>query len=218
MELHPRLPSDLKAIGQKFFSGDEPAFATTLVYILVKAYGFECLNWDGVTIQMQVKDDFGVEMPRRIYDKLMGLITALTTDVVYKDVAVFDEIISALTGKGIGVEQDAPAVEDVAWTVAEIQLNDPDPVSRNPQDPWKKDIKRYVRVVLDNEGFSIPPKILEFAPAKPIQKEGMDDNAYYAGAWGSQQEKADEVDLWVNERIGMLIDQLAVLGFPATID
>jgi hypothetical protein len=151
-------------------------------------------------------------MPRKVYDKLMGLITALTTDLVYKDVAVFDETISALNGRGIGVEQSVPAVEDVAWAVAEIDLNDPDPVTRNPKDPWKPDIKKYVRVVLDNEGFKIAPKVLEFAPNVHIPQEGMDDPSYYAGAWGSQQEKADEIDIWISGQITKLIEQLDLLG------
>ncbi len=194
------------------FSGKREAFATTLLASLVQAYGIEVLEWDGLTIQLQVKDDLGIEIPRKIYDKLMGLITAMTTDSVYKDVPVFDEIVSALAGQGIGVEQDVPSVEDVAWAVAEIQLNDPEPVTRDPENPWSRNIGKYVRVVLDNEGFRIAPQILSFAPNRHLPKEGMDDPSYYAGAWGAQQEKADEIDRWVENTLILLIQQLTSMG------
>lgn len=206
------IPSELKAIGKQFFSGEREAFATTLLSILVKAYGIGCLNWDGITIQMQVKDDFDTDISRKVYDQLMGLISVLTTDSVYKDVEVFDEIVSALVGHGIGVEQNIPSVDDVAWVVAEIGLNDPDPVTRNPEDPWKSDIKKYIRVVLDNEGMKTAPKILNFVPSVHMEKEGMDDPSYYAGIWKSQQARADEVDTWVSGQLSKLVDQLGEIG------
>lgn len=206
------LPRELKENMTAIFSGKREAFATTLLASLVKAYGTDVLEWDGLTIQLQIKDDLDIEIPRKIYDKLMGLITVLATDRVYKEVPVFDEIISALNGRGVSIEQGPPTVEDTAWAVAEIKLNDPEPVTRDPKDPWSRDIAKYVRVVLDNAGYKIAPKILEFAPNRPIPKEGMEDPSYYAGVWGAQQEKANEIDEWVENTVVVLLKQLLDLG------
>lgn len=202
----------LKQAGHKFFSGQEPSFATTLLSILVKAYGTEVFDWDGLTIQLQIKDDFDTEPPRPVYDKLMALLTALTTDNTYKEVPVFDEFVNAINGRGIGIEQDIPSVDDVAWAVTELAMNDPDPVSRNPEQPYSTQIAKYVRVVLDDEGMSIAPKALSFAADRAIRNEGFDDPEYFAGAWGSAQERADEVDAWLEQKALALIQQLMEIG------
>lgn len=211
MPIHQR---ELLDAGRRYFSGESEAFATTLLGILMHAYGIDVLGWDGVTVQMEVKDDFGVEMPRPVYDKLMALITAMSTDSVYKDVALFDETISALNGEGVGVERGIPAVDDVAWTVAELRINDPEPVSRDAKQPWGKNIQKYVRVVLDDEGMNRAPKILDFAAERGVPKEGTDDAQRYAAAWGSQELRADEIDEWVDAQIVALIEQLMGAGIP----
>lgn len=207
-----RHDSELKTTLHKYFSGEKEAFATTLVSGLIRMYGVEALEWDPLTLQLEIKNDLGVEMSRKVFDKMMGLIAALTTDSVYKDVAVFDETISALVGDGVGVERGVPTVYDTAWAVTELQMNDPDPVSRDPRNPWSRNIAKYVRVILDDAGFNIAPKALNFAENRPLPKEGFDDPSYYAGAWGSQQEKATEVDIWLEEKAVQLIAQLMGLG------
>lgn len=199
-----------------YLTGEKEAFATTLLSGLLKVYGTDLLNWSGETIQLEVKDDFGVEMPRVVYDQLMALLTALTTDEVYKDVPLFDEIVSALSRRGVGVEKGVPPVDDVAWAVAELQLNDPDPVTRDPDNPWSRDIQKYVRVVLDDEGLSIAPKVLSFAANRPVKKEGFDDPAVFAGAWGNAQSRADEVDAWAESQVVELLQQLADIGVQFT--
>jgi hypothetical protein len=207
---------ELKEAGIRYFSGASESFATTLAAILMKAYGPAVLEWDGLTIEMQVKDDFGVEMPRLVYDKLMALITALATDSIYKDVVLFDETVSALNGEGVGVERDIPSVDDVAWTVAELRINDPDPVGRDPKKPWSPDIQKYVRVVLDDEGLRRTPRILDFAAERGVPKEGMDDVDHYAATWESQSRRADEIDKWVEDQIVVLIQQLVGAGIEIT--
>jgi len=212
----PILERHLKVDLAPFLSGERETFATVLLAGLMKAYGLEVIDWDGVTTQLQVKEDFGVEMPRRVYDQLMALQNVLTTDAVYKQVPVFDETISALNRQGVGLEQGVPSVDDTAWAVAEIRLNDPDPTTRSPEQPWGRDIQKYVRVVLDDEGFTRAPKILDFAADRLPGKEGTDDAAMYAATWGVQQSKADEIDQWVESQAEKLIAHLMELGIDFT--
>jgi hypothetical protein len=209
---NPQLRRDFKDSAAKYFSGDIPTFATVLLSCLLKTYGLDVLKWDGLTIQLQVKDDFGVEMPRLVYDKLMALISAITTTHIYEDVPLFDETVSALCGRGFGEEEDIPAVEDVAWTIAELQLNDPEPVGRHKDVPYGHDIRKYVEVVLADEGFSIAPRILGFAKTSNVKAEGTGDTEMFAAAWGEKQAKADEIDKWVEDKVVILVQQLQTLG------
>lgn len=197
-----------------YLSGARPAFATTLVGILLKAYGADALNWDVLTIQLQIKQDFGLELPRKVHDQMMGLILCMTSNRVFTEVQVFDQMISALTGQGVSYEQDAPPVDAVAWTCTEILLNDPHPTGRPPEQPWSRDIAKYVRVVLDDEGMPTPPKILEFAGDRPVPSEADAGEEYYAATWATQAARAKEVDDWVEQRVEMLVDQLQGLEIP----
>jgi len=208
----PILSRELKAAAQPYFSGDKESFATTLVAGLLRLYGVEALEWDPLTIQMEIKEDLGVDMPRRVYDKMMALVSALKTDVVYKDVAIFDETVNAMTGKGVGIDRDIPSVDDVAWVVTELRMNDPEPVTRSPEQPFSRDIQKYARVVLDDEGVDIAPEALDFAANRPVKQEGMDDPEFYEAAWGSAQAKADEIDKWVEGMAIQMIHQLMSLG------
>jgi len=207
------LPSiQFRKVAVPFFSGEKETFATVLVAALIKLYGLQVLDWDGATIQMQLKDDLEVDPPRQVYDQFMALINALHTDMIYRDVPLFDETISALNRQGVGTQQDIPSVDEVAWAVYEIRMNDPDPVSRDPKNPWSRDIRKYVRLVLDDEGLQLAPEVLSFAGSKHIAPESVDDPAYYAGTWNSQQARADEVDQIVNEKAQTLIQHLITLG------
>lgn len=202
-----------------FLNGERHTFATVLLSILMKAYGTSVLEWDGATIQMQVKDDFGVEMPRKIYDQLLALITALTTDQVYTDVEIFDEVCNALCRKGLGSYRKVPPALDVAWAVTEIEITDPEPVGRDPKNRWDDSIKRYIRVVLNDEGISFAPKTLDFVKSLPPDTRETEDPAIFASSWLSKQEASDEIDKQVDDLTKTLIKHLkeAGLGAPVSV-
>lgn len=199
-----------------YLSGKVDAFATTLLGIVLKAYGPEALNWDGLTIQLQIKEDFEIDLPRRVHDKIMALILCMTSNRVFIEVPVFDEMISALAGQGVGYEQDVPPVEDVAWACTEILLNDPEPTGRPPM-PWSSDIRKYVRVVLDDEGMPIAPEALSFAKDTTVKTEENVTGADYAATWEIQASRAREVDEWIEARVVLLLDQLQSLGIDVAV-
>jgi hypothetical protein len=196
----------------KFLTGEQETFCTVLVAILLRMYGPEVLNWDGATIQLQVKDDLHVEMPRRVYDQIMGLLSVLNTDAVYKDADVFDVAVAALSRQGLVFDNRSPTVQDVAWAVAEISMNDPDPVTRDPEQPWGQQIQRYARAVLDDEGMDIAPSVLSFVPDKTPTVSSGEDAADYTGTWGVRQAQADEIDQAIEDRFRVLLQHLQLVG------
>jgi hypothetical protein len=188
-----------------YLNGEVKTFSTVLWSGLIKAYGVDCLNWDGVTIQMQIHDDFEIELKRSIYDQIMGLQTALTTDRFYKDVEAFDNIVGALTGLGADVDDEPPTVLDVAWTVHEVRLND----SKNL---FVGDIKRYIRQILNDEGMSLAPETLAFVNNVMPGQQNNVDATMVAGGWGEKQAKANEIDAEVIKLNKILITHLEPLG------
>jgi hypothetical protein len=202
-----------------FLSGEKHTFSTVLLSILMKAYGTAVLEWDGATIQMETERDFGITMPRKVYDQLLALITALTTDLVYTDVEIFDEVCNALCRKGLGSYRQVPPALDVAWAVTEIEIADPEPVSRNPKDRWDDSIKRYIRVVLNDEGISFAPKTLDFVKSLAPNTRETSDPALFASSWLSKQEASDEIDAQVEDLTKTLLLHLkeAGLGAPVSV-
>lgn len=203
---------------QRFLSGEEETFSTVLLSGLIRLYGPEVINWEGDTIQLQVKEDLELEMPRRIYDQLMGLLSVLNTDAIYKDANVFDVAVASLNRQGLVFDNRSPTVKDIAWTVAEIGLNDPEPVTRDPRQPWGRQIQKYIQAVMEDEGMKIAPAILAFVPIITPNHNTNESPAEYAGTWGIDQAEADEIDQEIEDRFRVLLQHLQSLGITVTGD
>lgn len=209
-----------RGVAAEFLSGSKTAFATTLVAIVVKSYGAEALNWDPLTRRTQISEDFKVELGRREFEALEGLINAMTTDTVYRAVPVFLKTVDALNHRPD--DGEVPDADDVAWAVAEISANDPNPeIPMQNGIPWSSDIRRTVGVVLDSEGILGEPQILKWAIRKnPPAAEGKNDTVEsFEDAMASAASKADEIDDDVDRRFEALIKQLELIGVhPKKLD
>ncbi len=205
------LTRQFKRAAEPYLAGKKPTFATILVSILLKAYGAESLNWENNTIELTLKEDFGVEMPRRVFDKMMALLTSLNSNIVYQDVSVFDHVVHSLCGQGAGVEHGVPPVLDIAWAVTEIEIADPAPVGIDPKKRWSDTIKAYIRVALDDEGMAIAPKALNFIKDRPAPTTDS-DALTVASSWQEKQSQADEIDEHVEELVNVMVAQLATIG------
>jgi len=214
---------DWRRVAATFLSGETPTFGTVLVAIVLKAYGAVALNWDPLTLRVQIGEDFGTEIARAPYGKMMALINAMTTDTVYRSVPVFDTTVHSLAGEpGAGMEE-LPEVDDVAWAVAEITMADPDaPRVPGSKVPWSVDIAGYVGLALDHEGIQGEPRVLFWARRRgsgaPTASDHTNDADFYNAAMGTAEAKAAEVDGVIDQRIAVLVDHLSQLGIePAEI-
>lgn len=206
------LSRQFKKAAIPYLKGEKPCFGTILVSILLKAFGVECLNWENNTIELEIKETFdGVELPRKVFDKLCALLSVLNSDIAYSDVSVFDHVVMGLCGEGSAVQHGAPAVLDIAWAVTEIEIADPAPVGVDPKNRWSDNIKAYIRVALDDEGMSIAPKTLNFIKDKPAPTSDSDPDIV-AASWNEKQSAADEVDRHVEELVNVMVAQLASIG------
>lgn len=201
----------------RYFSDEKPAFATTLVAILLRCYGADFLNWESASLTAQIKDDFGVDLSRKTHDKIQALVTTLTTTQAYQDAETFGQMVNCLNGKGISSLHGPQAPVDVAWAVAEMELADPQPEGIDPSNRWSRAIKGYIRVILDDAGLSIKPKSLSMAAERSGTTGSANDAETFAAAWQSKQLMADEVDQAVAKRMSKLLEQLRAVGVPVQL-
>lgn len=185
------------------------AYATTLLALLMDRYGTEVFDWDPRTIDQQIYDDSGVKIPPRNFDKVMALITALTTDLFYTSIETFTSVANALVGEGSDFEVwDPITAEDAAWAITEVSISDSPPI----RGLFSDDVRSYLGVLLSMEGIVTPPDVLSVAVLPPMPKDTYaDDPEIYSGFYKLSQVKAEAIKTGTDIRLQELIDQLEVL-------
>ena len=202
--------SDFVKIARPFFSGEKETFATVLLGCLMQCHGADVLNWDPATVEAEVTDCFGTEMPPLVYDQLMALINVMSTDTVYTSVTVFDRTVSALNRAG-AEDHDVPTPEEVAWAVFEMTANDPNPYGRGDEWPFSPAICQYVGVVLQDAGLHKAPETLSFAKMRETSLTSTDGDEFAAGTQ-NQDEMTAQVDEHLKTLFTKLTHQLSEIG------
>lgn len=198
--------------------GSTRSYATVLMAGLIKTYGIDVLGFEAETIAMDVKADFDVDMPASVADQIGAAQAILASDAVYESVATFDSVVNALNREDPQTTDEIPSVFEVAWAVQELAILDPEPVGRDPENPFDATIAAYCGVVLQDEGFKSKPKQLFFAKLKKRRSEFVEDPDLYAAAHTSQDASAHEIEATCEEEMNRLAEQLASIGLQATDD
>jgi hypothetical protein len=152
-------------------------------------------------------------MPSINRDKINALITCITTDMFYKNLDVFLQTCRSLSGAEAEFEQFDPAdVAEVAWGITEIFLVDP-PESK---DELNTEIKSYIGLKLEEEGFTSAPMVLKPFADMPDRSQDINDTLEADGIesktyWNSQQENKIKIEGFVAERLEQLAVSLAQL-------
>jgi hypothetical protein len=208
--------SELKRKETAAWWSNPETFATSLLVLLIDEFGTDAMTWEPETIRLEINDKYGVQIPQVNMDKLMGLVVALTTDLFYQSVESFTHIANSLSGSQADFNLwDPVEADEAAWAITEVYINDPPP-SRTPlTDLYSPDVRRYLGVILDEEGIITPPDILEIAIMSPQVKAEdetfADDPGLYEGFYRLSQRKAEELATFVKARIKKLIDEVSSL-------
>jgi len=193
------------------WTSDE-SYGSTLLVMLVDAYGPDALEWHPQTIKMQVKDDFDVELPQSLCDRLMAAIAVVTTNYFYADLKRFCYICEALSGNEIDPDVfDPPDVKECAWGLSEgVLLNPPD-----DGETFAEDIQHYLASILEAEGFIRPPRIFRHILGDSFREQMVmdfsDDKDLAAAVWKMQEQKTQEVDDMVRDGMRDLVMQISSL-------
>lgn len=191
------------------------ATATALIAIVLDRYDAEALYWEPEVLREELERLAGGDVPSITYDKINALTTALTSDVPYQDFYVFSHICNALGGideKVVFGVFEPPMPKELAWTIFELNLNDPvtDLVSR-----FHPDVQVFMGFVLQRAALTQPPKVLNFVEI-PAEGEApdifADDPAMYAAHRSVQEENVRGIDTYVEARAEQLFAELTNLS------
>lgn len=192
---------------------DPETYTTALVTIVLDRYGTEALEWSPETLFMELKDDFGVDLPQENKDQLLVGISLLTSDDFYRRLPRFVQMCNTLSGSPLDEKFDFANAVECAWGVTEAFLLSP-PDEETEFDP---EILHYLGVVLDEAGILKPPGPLgialrgNFTGLSPLEALPETDPDMFAAAYKSKLAASEEIEQQLIAGIARLLDQLSAL-------
>lgn len=178
--------------------------ATTLYAIALHEFDAEGLHeWEPETVAMEMNEAFGIQMPEASFNKLMALISAVSSDAFYQRWTSF-EIICAGMSDGDASGNDELLVAEMAWGVIEAKLNDETPGE------FSHEVAAGVGALLSNEGFTSPPPALAFA-SMPEMYQGSDTPSDTGRQEYLSSEHVAVVREFVQDQAALLVRQLQML-------
>ena len=206
----------------RYFTGEEHAYASTLMAILGYLYGAEFLSnpedgrpWTPASLRLQVIDDTGIDIDDKVMDKIQAAILAITDDRVFNDVVIFHNVATALYDQDVIVDEwDEPDVEELAWAIVEITLlrGEEAKEAQELAEAISDELEKYITVVLRREGFTRTPKYLNFVELPKLGEEDYsDDPTMFDSIFKEQERKITEVEELVDENVDRMLQQLESL-------
>ena len=190
-------------------------FTTSLMAITLDQFGSQMLDWHPLTLEMEIKDEFNVDPPDHIMDRLMVGIALLKTDNFFNSVVDFSRWCMTLSGHYLPQERFAlPDSDDIAWGITEgMMLASPDAQSDGSY--FSLEIAKFIGVILDAEGIINAPDVLKIAqradPTSQIAGQFDEDPEMFQMVWQYEQEKTDSILNILAARTKALITQVAQL-------
>jgi hypothetical protein len=177
-------------------------------------YGTDMLEWDPVTIDMQLSEDLRIDIPDGVMDKLNAASSILQSNLFHISLETFNVTCTALS-RGLAITDGfTPAsLSDSVWGVTEANLLE-------GNDFWSQgfghNIARYVGVLLDQGGVYTPPKMLQFAEYPDgVQERNYEsfsgDELEFRVFWDRQQELKNTLEGYAKQRMAELFNELASL-------
>lgn len=195
---------------------DPSSYATTVITIVLDTYGFECVEWAPETIRLEVEEDFKLDMPLSLQNKLQIAISLLTSDAFFKQLPTFVFACNVLSNQDVSVDVvDIADAAECAWGLTEALLLSP-PDEDDPE-PFTNEIRAYIGKILDAEGIQTPPDLLNLAirdtPSGSPDFSAMptEDPDMFEADFKVQQGRSEEIKEMVKENLQELLAQLASL-------
>lgn len=195
------------------FWADPKMFTASLLALFTAQYGTEAYVWEPATIQMEIEQDNGIEIPGPSFDRLMTGISLLTTNSFFASLPDFARTCAVLSGHFASADAMLlPDCAELAWGITEALLIAP-PEPNNPN-PFDAEILGYIGQALDSEGIINPPDVLRLGvrdPRPQAETDWSDDPEMFSAIWKFEQEKTEEIENLVKTRVQALFVQLQSL-------
>ncbi len=211
------MPSSVQSVSPKLANlfADKGAFAFNLLVALLDSYGMEALSWSPETIEMEIADDFNIDIPAASFDRLLTACHIMTDNDFYVSPVDFARGCVSLSGHPCWADTMVlPDSEDVAWGITEAMLIMP-PVSNN-ESIFSPEILGLIGGILDEEGILTPPDVLKIADRagdvmNRVSYEFSDDPEMFSAIQSVESDRTNAVNHFVRSRLQSLLHQLQSL-------
>ena len=190
---------------------DTDTHALPLLTLFLDRYTTDGLYWDPQTIEMEIEDDFQIQLPPVNFDKLMAAITVLTTDDFFWSLPDFIHLCNIFSNDTHSPETFDPAdSSEIAWGIVEAMLI----AAPEDENPFKPEIIGYISETMRNEGIINPPDVLKVAQQDPGYRQPenfSDDPVMFEMIYKFAQQKTEDVEAYVKNNLRGLVDQMSKL-------
>lgn len=188
-------------------------FGFNALTAFIDAFGTEALGWGPETVEMEIRDEWGVDADDGNFERLMTAIQVLTTDAFFTSPVDFARGCVCLSGSTPVRDSFAlPDADDCAWGITEAAL------VRTPDgdQPFSPEVVELVGQVLRAEGVLTPPDVLRIAGSDQgafdrVSADYSDDPELYAAITANAKGYADALESVVRGRLRALLEQLKTL-------
>ena len=143
------------------------ADATVLNAMVISKYGEEALDWDPLTIQMEIQDDFGASPASEVMDRICAMQIVMGTGDFFGRVDAFRNIVNTISNGQPFFQTFTPLqAEEIAIAIATVGMN-------RDMLPFAPAVQDLVRLSLKGDGYGeddFPPILSCVFDRKPSEK------------------------------------------------
>ena len=196
------------------------ADATVLNAMVLSKYGEEALEWDPITIQMEIQDDFGVTPASECMDKICAMQIVMGTGDFFQRVDAFRNIVNTIANGQPFFQTFTPLqAEEIALAIATVGMN-------RDMIPFAPAVQELVRLSLKGDGYGedqFPPILSCVFDRKPDEKAVRDQLTDLIGRPEAELPTAAEnnmmnIDAMLKRRIVICLHQLDSLPGLTSVD
>lgn len=144
------------------------ADATVLNAMLLSKYGEDALDWDPITIQMEIQDDFGITPARQVMDKICAMQIVMATGDFFNRVDAFRNIVNTIANGEPFFQTFTPLkAEEMAIALATVGMN-------RDLLPFAPAVQELVRLSVKKDGYDdeeFPPIFASVFDRRPSDKK-----------------------------------------------
>ena len=196
------------------------ADATVLNAMVLSKYGEEALDWDPITIQMEIKDDFGVSPATEAMDKICAMQIVMATGDFFGRVDAFRNVVNTIANGQPFFQTFTPLqAEEMAIAIATVGMN-------RDLLPFAPAVRELVRLSMLGDGYGedeFPPIFSCVFDRKPSEAKlrgqisdilGRPENELPTAA----ENNISNIDSLLKRRIAICLKQLDSLPGLTRID
>jgi hypothetical protein len=196
------------------------ADATTLNAMVLSKYGEEALDWDPLTIQMEIQDDFGVAPAREAMDKICAMQVVMGSDAFFTRVDSFRNVVNAIANGDPFFQIFTPLqAEEIAIALATVGMN-------RDLLPFSYPVQQLVKLSLKGDGYSdeeFPPIFSCVFDKRPSDKNVRERLTDLLGRDGKPLPTAGEnnianIDAMLRRQVVICLHQLDSLPGLTLVD